>query len=153
MKRITIFIIAIHCIFIELTRAIPVASEVDSIEGNIVSWVFREKIKYSRTEQAQSVEYEIPSHYIVMIKNVTTSDKENLKFADKILGTISFADHIFSDRENEYYFVHINSEEINPLLMNGSKLKITGYKIKELNGLIVSEYKELSLTKLDKADE
>jgi hypothetical protein len=153
MKRITIFIIVINCIFIDLVRAIPVASEVDSVEGNIVSWVYREKIKYSRTVQELSVEYEIPSHYIVMIKNVTTSDKESLKFADKILGTISFTDHIFLDQENEYYFLHINSDQINPLLINGSNIKITGYKIKELNGLIVSEYKELSLKKLENTDE
>ena len=69
MKIVFIISLIIQIFLLEIVNAVPRGSSISVAEGEIVSWVYREKIKYSRSHQRGMVEYEIPSHYIVIISN------------------------------------------------------------------------------------
>lgn len=149
MKFILIISIAINFCLLETMMAIPMASEVGMVEGDVVSWVYRNKIKYSRSSESGSVEYEIPSHYII-IKNADASNKDSLVLASNIARSITFTDRVIIDIEDEQICLYIKSDKINPLLIVNSRVKIIDYKISEFNGSIDASYKNLTIDSSEK---
>lgn len=130
-------------------KAVPRASNVEIVEGNIVNWIYREKIKYSRSHQEGMVEYEVPSHYIVIISNFKNADKDNmlaLDLASNIACGISFTDRVITDLDKDHRCLFIKAEKINPLLLVGAHIKITDYKISEFSESVETSYKNLLIT-------
>jgi hypothetical protein len=126
--------------------AAPMGSSVGVVEGKIISWVYREKINYLRSDQRGLVEYEVPSHYIVIISIINTSDKEALNFSNNIARSMSFTDRVITDIEDDHRCLYIKAEKINPLLIEGAQIKITDYKISEFIGSVDTSYKSLTIT-------
>lgn len=126
-------ILMMLCLFLTnftCLHAIPMGGEYERVEGEVVDWIYREGITLKRSTPGFSVEYEIPAHYVFLLKSDNMKE-DDVNWLNGLSRRFLFQDPIFHriGNKNEFIVVVFAKKDIVSLENESTSIRIDNYKI------------------------
>jgi hypothetical protein len=108
---------------------LPIQSGPHNIDAEIQDWIYRDEINYSRSSQGLSVEYKIPGHYILILKD-NHLDQKIIKNLNQLARSMNYLDPIlYEDLEKNQIIVLLFVAKEQLAVAIGKRCVIAKYNI------------------------